>query len=98
MASRSIPNRPRRRVPQTTDGPGEPREPAERMEKVVIRLAGGKERAINHISATSFWGPDGRPLSAAEFMQSLFGKLPELFRDETSYVLFGAIPPPGARS
>jgi len=59
-----------------------PKDPKERPEKVVIRLADGKARTIQHISATSFWGPDGRPLSAAEFIQSLFGKAPELFRDE----------------
>ena len=62
--------------------PKEPREPSERPEKVVIKLADGKVRTIQHISATSFWGPDGRPLSAAEFIQSLFGKAPELFKDE----------------
>jgi type I restriction enzyme R subunit len=62
--------------------PKDPKEPGERPEKVVIKLADGKARTIQHISATSFWGPDGRPLSAAEFIQSLFGKAPELFRDE----------------
>lgn len=62
--------------------PKDPTEPAERPEKIVIKLADGKARSIQHISATSFWGPDGRPLSAAEFIQSLFGKAPELFRDE----------------
>lgn len=71
-------------------GPGAPPEPKEpgggeeieKREKVVIKLADGKARTIQHISATSFWGPDGRPLSAAEFIQTLFGKAPELFRDE----------------
>ena len=62
--------------------PKEPNEPGERPEKVVIKLTDGKARTIQHISATSFWGPDGRPLSAAEFIQTLFGKAPELFRDE----------------
>jgi len=62
--------------------PKDPKEPGDRPEKVVIKLADGKARTIQHISATSFWGPDGRPLSAAEFIQSLFGKAPELFRDE----------------
>lgn len=62
--------------------PKEPKEPGERPEKVVIKLADGKARTIQHISATSFWGADGRPLSAAEFIQSLFGKAPELFKDE----------------
>ena len=32
--------------------------------------------------ATSFWGPDGRPLSATEFLSHLFGELPELFKNE----------------
>ncbi len=32
--------------------------------------------------ATSFWGPDGKPLSAAQFMESLFGVLPDFFKDE----------------
>ena len=64
------------------DQPVEPKEPATRPEKVIIQLADGKARTIQHISATSFWGPDGRPLSAAEFIQNLFGKAPELFKDE----------------
>ena len=68
--------------PAEPEGPGEPGAPRERPEKVVIKLADGKTRSIQHISATSFWGPDGRPLSAAEFIQTLFGKAPELFRDE----------------
>ncbi|WP_442881177.1 EcoAI/FtnUII family type I restriction enzme subunit R [Brevundimonas sp.] len=68
--------------PDEPEGPGEPGEPKERQDKVVIKLADGKARTIQHISATSFWGPDGRPLSAPEFIQTLFGKAPELFRDE----------------
>jgi type I restriction enzyme R subunit len=49
---------------------------------VVIKLADGKERRFQHIAATSFWGPDGKPMSAAQFVQSLFGVLPELFQNE----------------
>lgn len=62
--------------------PAEPKDARQRPDKVVIKLADGKARTIQHISATSFWGSDGRPLSAAEFIQSLFGKAPDLFRDE----------------
>ena len=29
-----------------------------------------------------FWGPDGVPVSAEEFLRILFGKLPEFFADE----------------
>jgi len=50
--------------------------------KVRVKLADGKERSIRHISVTTFWGPDGRPISAAEFLTLLFGQLPEFFRDE----------------
>jgi len=31
---------------------------------------------------TTFWHPDGTPMSAQQFMELLFGKLPEFFRDE----------------
>ncbi len=74
-------------APRPESGPHEPLtasgdDAGERPETLVIRLADGKARAIRHISATSFWGPDGRPMSAAEFIESLFGRAPELFKDE----------------
>lgn len=50
--------------------------------KIKIKLADGKERTIQHIMATTFWSPDGKPMSAAEFIERLFGELPELFKDE----------------
>ena len=50
--------------------------------KVKVRLADGKERTIQHMMATSFWSPDGKPMSAAQFMERLFGDLPALFKDE----------------
>ncbi|MCY0853224.1 helicase-related protein [Cupriavidus sp. D39] len=50
--------------------------------KVKIKLADGKGRQIQYMSATSFWHPDGTPMSAAQFMEALFGKLPEFFKDE----------------
>lgn len=54
----------------------------EKRRKVKVKLANGKERTIQHMSATSFWSPDGKPISAAEFIQRLFGELPALFADE----------------
>jgi type I restriction enzyme, R subunit len=50
--------------------------------KVKIKLADGKERTIQHMMATMFWNPDGTPMSVAEFVQRLFGDIPELFKDE----------------
>ncbi|PWB42034.1 MAG: restriction endonuclease subunit R [Rhodocyclales bacterium] len=50
--------------------------------KVKVKLADGKARHIQHMMATSFWHPDGTPMSAVQFMEALFGRLPEFFRDE----------------
>ena len=50
--------------------------------KVKVKLADGKERTIQHMMATSFWSPDGKPVSAAQFIEKLFGDLPDLFKDE----------------
>ncbi len=50
--------------------------------KTRVKLADGKERDIQHMMCTSFWHPDGTPMSAAQFMELLFGKLPDFFRDE----------------
>jgi len=57
-------------------------DPAPRRERLVIRLADGKAREIQHMTATSFWSADGRPISANQFLESLFGTLPEFFKDE----------------
>lgn len=50
--------------------------------RIKVKLADGKERAIQHMTATTFWSADGRPMSAAQFLESLFGALPEFFRNE----------------
>jgi type I restriction enzyme R subunit len=50
--------------------------------KAKVRLADGKERDIQHIVCTTFWHSDGTPMSAQQFMELLFGKLPEFFKDE----------------
>nr|WP_217638951.1 type I restriction endonuclease subunit R [Syntrophus gentianae] len=51
-------------------------------QKIKVKLADGKDRAIQHMMATSFWHPDGTPMSAHQFMEALFGRLPEFFQDE----------------
>jgi type I restriction enzyme R subunit len=50
--------------------------------RIKVKLADGKERMIQHMMVTSFWHPDGTPMSAQQFMEMLFGKLPEFFKDE----------------
>ena len=50
--------------------------------KAKVKLADGKERTIQHMIVTSFWHPDGTPMSAQQFLEELFGKLPDFFKDE----------------
>jgi type I restriction enzyme R subunit len=47
-----------------------------------VKLADGKARTIQHMMVTTFWHSDGTPMSAQQFVETLFGKLPELFTDE----------------
>jgi len=53
-----------------------------RPQRIKIRLADGKERTIQHMTQTSFWSAEGKPMSATEFIEQLFGDLPDLFRNE----------------
>jgi type I restriction enzyme R subunit len=50
--------------------------------KVKIKLRDGKEREIQHMVSTSFWGADGKPISVEEFLNNLYGALPAYFKDE----------------
>ena len=34
------------------------------------------------MTATTFWSPEGKPISAAEFIERLFGDMPDLFKNE----------------
>jgi type I restriction enzyme R subunit len=54
----------------------------EGKKKAKVKLADGKVRTIQHMMMTSFWHPDGTPMSAQQFMELLFGKLPEFFQNE----------------
>ena len=70
--------------PNKVEQPIVPYTPEPKAEKILIKLSDGKTRQIQHMMATSFWGADGKPMSAAQFLQSLFGVLPEFFKDEES--------------
>ncbi|MEI6085473.1 MAG: DEAD/DEAH box helicase family protein [Verrucomicrobiota bacterium] len=50
--------------------------------KIKVKLADGKARTIQHMMCTSFWHPDGTPMSAQQFMELLFGKIPDFFKNE----------------
>jgi type I restriction enzyme R subunit len=79
--------------PKKTDGEdeidGEVRDPSEpfgdpepdRVKPEMIEIELGNGQIVN-MSATTFWGPDGKPISAQDFIKRMFGELPELFKDE----------------
>lgn len=69
--------------PTIIDEPGETGGgETEKRKRIKIRLADGKETEITHTTNTTYWGPDGKPMSAQDFLDSLFGKLPALFKSE----------------
>jgi type I restriction enzyme R subunit len=68
--------------PNKVEQPKAPYSPDPKPEKILIKLSDGKTRQIQHMMATSFWGADGKPMSTAQFLESLFGVLPEFFKDE----------------
>jgi type I restriction enzyme, R subunit len=70
----------------------EPREPPVPREKIKVILADGKARNIQHTTVTSFWHADGTPMSGQQFMEELFGKLPEFFKDEDELRRFWSEP------
>ncbi len=68
-----------------------PREYA-RRQRVKVKLADGKARTIQHMMVTTFWHPDGTPMSAQQFLEMLFGKLPEFFKDEAELRAIWSLP------
>jgi type I restriction enzyme R subunit len=85
------PGAPRPAQPPREPPAGGPHQPGPPRTRTKIKLADGKERTIQHMVATTFWHPDGTPMSAQQFMEMLFGKLPEFFKNEDELrALWGA--------
>jgi type I restriction enzyme R subunit len=68
-----------------------------RRSRIKVRLADGKERTIQSMTATMFYHPDGTPMSAQQFLEMLFGKLPEFFKDEDELRRIWSVPDTRAR-
>jgi type I restriction enzyme, R subunit len=81
---------PRSPAPPRPPEPGPELPP--RRQKIKVKLADGKARTIQHMMVTSFWHPDGTPMSAQQFMEMLFGKLPDFFKDETELRILWSAP------
>ena len=67
-------------------------EPKVRPVKIRVKLADGRERTIDSMVATTFWSADGKPMSAAQFLESLFGALPALFKEEAELRRLWSLP------
>ncbi|WDA13457.1 EcoAI/FtnUII family type I restriction enzme subunit R [Paracoccus marcusii] len=70
---------------QGPDEPGEPEgggtaEPP--REKILVKLSDGTARKIQYIATTTYWSPDGKPMSAAQFLERLFGDLSGIVTSE----------------
>jgi superfamily II DNA or RNA helicase len=69
--------------PPPVPGPEEPPPPPTTPRtKIKVKLRDGKEREIQHMISTSFCGPDGKIISVQEFLDNLFGTLPDFFKSE----------------
>ncbi|MBP7950201.1 MAG: DEAD/DEAH box helicase family protein [Verrucomicrobiales bacterium] len=84
------PVNPVNKTPKPAPEPREP--PPSRPQRIHVKLADGKARKIQHMTVTSFWHPDGTPMSAQQFMGSLFGKLPEFFKNEDELRALWSLP------
>lgn len=72
--------------------PGPLPEPEPPRQKIKVKLADGKARSIQSMTATTFWSADGRPMSAAQFLEVLYGSLPEFFKDEDELRRIWSVP------
>jgi len=54
-------------------------EEQEKPERLEIRLSDGRTRKIRFIKSDMFWGADGKPVSAEDFLKAMFGQMPEFY-------------------
>ena len=68
--------------------------PIIKREKVIIKLADGKDREFQHMTSKMFYSVDGTPMSLTEFIQSLFNTLemPDLFKNEDELRAIWSVP------
>ena len=79
-------------IPKPPDDGGEkPNRPKQRLVKSNWRTA---KNAPSSNDGNDVLEPYGKPISATQFIERLFGDLPELFKDEDELRRFGAIPKP----
>jgi len=75
-------------------GPGGGGGGTSRPEKIVVRLSNGKELAFQNMTEKMFYSVDGKTMTLAEFIQSLFNTLdmPEFFKNEEELRAIWSVP------
>jgi type I restriction enzyme, R subunit len=76
--------------PDDETDPDDSEETPKKMVKV--RLNQDVVREINSTVSTTFWDPQGKPISAEEFMQTLFGDIPKFFKSENQLINIWSVP------
>lgn len=69
-----------------------PPTPPPRPPMTEVKLSDGKARQIQNMTATTFWSANGTPMSAAQFLETLYGVLPEFFKDEDELRAIWSLP------
>ena len=80
--------------PNPPPGPGGGGGGTARPEKIVVRLSTGKELAFQNMTEKMFYSVDGKTMTLAEFIQSLFNTLdmPEFFKNEEELRAIWSVP------
>lgn len=65
-------------------------EPPRKMIKV--RLSDNKVRELDSMVKTTFWSPEGKPITSTEFIKRLFGDIPNFFKNEEELRRIWSIP------
>lgn len=59
---------------------------------VRVKLSDNKERELDSMVKTSFWSPDGNPISSTQFVENLFGDFPSFFKNENELRKIWSLP------
>lgn len=59
---------------------------------VEVVLSDGKVRQLQSMVTTSFWSAEGKPISAKQFLENLYGSLPAFFTDEADLKAQWSVP------
>ncbi len=78
--------------PETPPCPECGEKPCVCRETIEIRLSDGKVRQIRHISSVMYWDAKGTPITAKEFVERMFGDLPQFFEDEDQLWIIWSYP------